>query len=431
MPTVAARDRNAAVDAHRSQNHKRWTASQALLTIFPAVAAAGVFASTDPRYGSPFYLFRLVVLLAGVPICLHFLTRRARPIRDHAVTAYLVLGGVWLLWAPATLIWSPAFEKGVDEIVSVSFGLIAGLTIVATAREANSLRLGWTFAFVVTSAVSVWEFRTGQHLGSALTSEAVFSTFGNPNDYAAFLLACLPFLVWGALDGRTVRSRWAFTALLPLWALVVLATQSRTGLFGGAILAIASLAWAASRKRQRLIGPLMIATFIGLAFLVTPLWQQVSEQLQYDYSTSGRSNNIRLNLTRTGLGYVFETGGRGLGAGAFESSLMSERGGYGTGSIVNAHNSFIEVAAQYGLLLALPLLAVLAAIVSPRRISPKRRRSDDPARVAQLLGLAAFIVAGLTGSSVLTSPWWWCLLGTLIAQASLLTASHSPESETR
>lgn len=429
---VISRPSRTSTATHRGRS-QRWTPSHVLLVSLPAIAAAGAFASTDPRHGSPFYLFRFVVLFACIPICLRWLLQRTEETRrTPAIKAYMVLFGVWVLWAPATLIWSPVFEVGLNEILNVSLGLIAGLSIIAMARGVSFLRVGWTVAFLVTSAVALWELRTGSHLGPSLsnrfgyTSGAVSSTFRNPNDYAAFLLACLPFLVRGALEGSTALSRWSSAVLLPLWGMLIFATQSRTGLLGGTLFACACLGWAAFSKRQRLIGPLMVALFLTVGLAATPLWGHISASMQYDLNTSGRSDEIRKNLTRIGLELFVETGGRGVGAGAFESSMEAKRGIYDTGVIVNAHNSFVEVAAQYGLPLVLPLAAVLVVSAVPRTGSPYRRRLSDPLHVAQLLGLSAFVAGGLAGSSVLAAPWWWVLLGTVVAQAAASTSDPSP-----
>jgi len=140
-------------------------------------------------------------------------------------------------------------------------------------------------------------------------------------------------------------------------------------------------------------------------------------------TSSERSDAVRQSLTLLGWQIFLGSAFLGRGAGSFEYLVAVEGGTVGFGDVTNAHNVFAEVAAQYGLIVMVPLMVVLVA--TARRGPPHRQRGvgDGHLGVAVMLGTVAIFVSGLGASSTLVSPWWWALVGSTVAAASVKSAA--------
>jgi hypothetical protein len=329
----------------------------------------------------------------------------------------------------------------------VSFALVGCFSVVLIsgggAKIFGALRGGWTAAFISTGAISVWEIWSGQHLESNpglahAQPEYIASTFFNPNDYAAFLLACLPAVAWGAVAGKTRATRVVHVALLVAWAYLVLYTESRTGILGAAAMTVAALYWAnktgSLRKGGFRIPALTVACFaltlaalIGATSYGTQAVGAAVDPFRSDPWTA-RSDQTRINLSMVGLKAFVDSGLIGNGPSSFEQAATSTHG-TDLGRITKAHNVFVEIAAEYGIVILGPLaLCILAAFVSAAR-RPARPHFDKhltSMRISTLISLLAIVAGGVAGSSTLAAPWWWVLLGTTVAQAWSLDQLQHP-----
>nr|WP_239543289.1 O-antigen ligase family protein [Micromonospora terminaliae] len=307
--------------------------------------------------------------------------------------------------------------------------------------------MGWTLAFVVTGAVALWELDTGRHLDTnqavvQSSIHVVASTFYNPNNYAGFLLACLPFLIWNAIVARAAWSRYLHIALVAGWWVLIAATQSRTGIVGAVVAAPLLVYWlirSAMLRRRQIALPLMLLAFgvvAGLSFLpLAALGQQALTDLQSQFTPGdgiSASDQARLNLTMLGWRMFLDSWMLGHGAGAFASNA-SYWGGLELYGLTNAHNGIVEIAAEYGLPLLLPLVAVIFAVARAAIARhPAATRADLlDFRMVAVLGLSAVVASNLVASSILLSPWWWLLLGQLAAQAWLLPRQWIDAERTR
>lgn len=132
---------------------------------------------------------------------------------------------------------------------------------------------GWIMAFVVTATLGAREIVLGEHLPNYLTStdvanvdlRLIASTFGNPNNYAAFLVTAFPFLVNLVLRSRARTIRSLGVSLAAMTCLLMLYTGSRICIFalGLEILILALLG--GTRFRKGLFG---FAIIISLFLLV-------------------------------------------------------------------------------------------------------------------------------------------------------------------
>ncbi|MFI2648376.1 O-antigen ligase family protein [Micromonospora fulviviridis] len=410
-----------------------------LLALLPVLAALGAYATIDLSPATFPNLYRVVVVLAVVPAFLLLLRPRTATVVVPRLFMWLAV--TWALWLPVSLFWTVDADTGLRKIGSISYAFAAGLCVLAFSGGSRTgvatLRLGWTVAFLVTGAIAVWELQSGRHLSDAAAlggpdATLTASTFYNPNNYAGFLLTCLPFLVWGGIVARSTLIRVLHAGLIVFWIVLIVATQSRTGFLGALVVGPVAVWWfgrAASLRQRPVAVPVLVlglAAWIGLSLAAaSEPGQRVLGQFTSPFEENDSlraSDRMRVNLTLLGWRLFVSSGLLGRGAGSFEL-LAGQWQQVDLGGTTMAHNSFAEIAAEFGLPALLPLFAVIVVLVhvTLRRTAAAAHRAEAfDLRMATGLGLAGFAASGLAASSILASPWWWMLLGQASAQAWLL-----------
>lgn len=121
------------------------------------------------------------------------------------------------------------------------------------------------------------------------------------------------------------------------------------------------------------------------------------------------SNTIRKNLILNGLEYLKSSSFMGVGAGGFQGNNSLGLNKYPDGSIMTAHNSFIEIVSQYGIIVLLLFLCILFCIKLKvfRRIKSKLWDFNDVIIVCLILN---FYIMSNANSSFLSLPLNWIIL---------------------
>lgn len=323
-----------------------------------------------------------------------------------------------------------------------SLGLFVGLFLayaLSSAKDsARTLRMvfaGWIMAFVVTATLGAREIVLGEHLPNYLTStdvanvdlRLIASTFGNPNNYAAFLVTAFPFLVNLVLRSRARTIRSLGISLAAMTCLLMLYTGSRICIFalGLEILILALLG--GTRFRKGLFGfAIIISLFLlvagtGLAGSIAPglptKLDSATPSRIFDEATGGGSTSSgerRVNLYLDGLWMISDSGGLGVGPGNFEAVMSTADVPYDTGGVLSPHNAYLEIASQYGLLVFGAFL--LWAGICFRICWRAARHGGPRARLWGMTAIAAFIgncVSALASSSYLTGSTNWVFMATL------------------
>jgi len=356
------------------------------------------------------------------------------------------MGAFWICWGLFSVIWSSIlFNSDVSssliEVLAVVFGFLAAAVLlnlvfrVANALEA--LRIGWVLAFVATSAVAVWELTSGAHLsGHQQTLESltlgsiVFSTFGNPNNYAAFLCLCFPFLIWSF---RAARGWWKVLYLLLVlgaFGLVIL-TTGRLGLLAMVLEFMVLVALTLSVRRALLVGAAVVVGVIASVGASGSFDDPSSFKLFriYDELVIGGSASIRLNLLKDGMVFLRQSWGAGIGPANFEHLMLTGQGPYPTEGYVNPHNFWLEVASQYGLLVFVGFAGwMLFATTRIWRVRELAIKADDwpsgYAAEAIILGIVGYIFVAVENSSYIAQPENWMFLASVLAVTCFLSEDH-------
>lgn len=251
-----------------------------------------------------------------------------------------------------------------------------------------------------------------------------------------------------AVAGRWARgSRWRIAALL--LGLVVagylsLLTNSRSGVLVMATLCVLAAAFTLPTRRYVVVPVALVALAAGLLVLepveldtlrVQPTTQpadvearpnshvhesMTAEEVAADAAAADR---LRVELMASGLRQVEQRPLQGFGAGAALARLEQDPQYQPNADVKNRrilplHNTFLEMAVNYGvpfvlLILALPLV-VAGAVLRPRALL---RYWPDPL-VFECLGmLLAFLVMSVITSSSIGTPVFWLMLAYAAALA--------------
>lgn len=354
---------------------------------------------------------------------------------------YALLGAVWILWAGAGAFWAPDLNRAVLEMAALAFGFVTGVTLLqlrAYALDAmHALRRGWILAFIATSAVSAWELVTGQHLpppggGERLEPIRVLatSTFGNPNNYAAFLLLAVPFLVWSHVSTRHRLRRIFYLACLLALPFLLFLTSSRVSLLG--LIAEAGALWLlGSRYRFGLVAYSVAVLGMGVAAvqalgLDLRMIQEMASLVEGDGVGGSGSIAKRWGLLLAGLWLLLSSGGFGVGPGGFEPLVRRGAVPFDTGGLVNPHNFWIEVLSQYGL----PIFAAFVAWLGYLTyvvLQKRRQAAVDPSELETrtisdilLTGLTGYLFAAFANSSYMTQSTNWMFWASIVVMAAYL-----------
>jgi O-antigen ligase len=358
---------------------------------------------------------------------------------------YLALMAFWLVYGTASLLWTPDRPAGIRELLSVGVGLVIHLVLLGLVRDSRECALtvawGWAWAVLGSVVLAAWEIRTGNHLSGYYVEHAqrlptglAIATFGNPEGLSAFAVLAFPFLVWLVLTCRGTKRIFASVlAFVGTPALLVVSGGMLS--FLGFSLEIVVLLLLCFRRRSviSLLVPALLVTSVVLASFVavgeTPLFSKMESRLGLGLQNS-ESILVRLRLTWSGLTFLVQSFGFGIGAGGFERSI-EQRAVFNTNNLTNPHNFWIEVLSQYGLPVFVPLFAWFVSVVRMALRLRRKARTSSPVwslSTTILIALVGYVPAAAEGSSFVDSSINFVFLASICVLVGTATAmARSPE----
>jgi probable O-glycosylation ligase (exosortase A-associated) len=215
------------------------------------------------------------------------------------------------------------------------------------------------------------------------------------NNFSAFFVASLPFVWYMAFTLKQPVLRAALWLVVPFGWHAMFLTGSRGGLLG----MVAVLGLIVLRSGQRRYGVLLIAAFVG-AFV----WQAGDTMKERtatidDYrEDDSASDRIVAWVAATRM--MIANPLTGVGPGAFVKAFPA----YSEGVVIQAHNTYFQIGAEYGPIAAIALLSAIASslIVLYRRGAVLQRLPDSPdtrllraVNDATLTGLFGLVVCSM------------------------------------
>jgi hypothetical protein len=371
-------------------------------------------------------IFYAILYLA--PIIQNKFTRQ-----DTPVVVGLCLFATWIVYGFVSLLWSPAPMVGfTSELLVMCIGVLSLPVGAFLVRKIDNslllIRRGWLICFLLMSVVSIIEIITYKHFpssestrvlgGVGVTVPHTSVTFGNVNNYGAFIVFVVPYLLWGILDD--MKSRLLYFVALILGVSFIIINGSRMGMFvAGFQIMCFSLLFIKKIQLKYLIGGLVFLTFAVLLLPIDldKLFYTMYYRLPSTLGFGDESANERLAMLKCGIEMLKGSYGFGIGAGGFETAVVHQPSFLG--NIINPHNLFVEIFAQYGILMITFFGFWLYAILHRARCN---NNLSPGARMAVYVTVITLPFIGIMNSHSLGYTYVWLFLS-LIA----IVAAYRPE----
>jgi len=334
--------------------------------------------------------------------------------------------GLWFAYACISLVWAQSKIDAAQEIVFL-FMIVTTIWIaVYSLRTIGDLDRFYRFWLIVLAAITtigMWETLTGQHLPMSKSNEVFFDhdlptcVFRNPNDFATVLTLCIPFAVTFISFSKQPHQRLLGVALLLPSLYLVLATGSRANfiavMMGAAFWFVFLLP---TKKKVTVAGSGFLVLLLLLIFANARI-QTIASEFGNELNTinverletSGTSLNIRKNLISDALDITIDSYGFGVGAGNIEHRMSLESTRF-TDGIVNVHNWWVEILANYGIVIVVGYSVFFVTLLTGLIKAHGGLLLDQEKRICEaiIFGLVAFTVASMSSSSIMTlRPHWF------------------------
>ncbi|MBO0861800.1 MAG: O-antigen ligase family protein [Chloracidobacterium sp.] len=371
-----------------------------------SMAFAGVYLFTLMLYARPNDLFPalgnfpLVKLLAISVLAIYVLSKGVAgeklSVWTFEMTMLATIAALGLILTPIAVSPKDSLDTLTDTYLKTVVIFILMVNLIDTRGRILSL---WKLVVVCGVALGVGAIRSymrGEFTDKGLRIEGlVGGMFENPNDLAAALDLLLPFAVALTLVGRGL-ARLFYLACAAVLAVGVLLTFSRGG-FLGLIASGVLLLWKMGRGR-RLKTIVCAALVCAILFAAMPggYGARLSTILNNEEDQTG-SAQLRRELLERAATIAINHPVVGVGMGNFHIYSIHEK---------EAHNSYLEISAELGVIgLIAYLMVILAPLRSLRRIErqtkgmrSKREREMYWLSVSVQAVFIAYMVCSFFGS---------------------------------
>lgn len=309
-----------------------------------------------------------------------------------------VMWGLGLLFMPVAVSPQDSFNVLFDPFIKTVIIFVMLINLVDTRERLRLLLHILVFCDLAYALSAIMTFLEGGYSEMESFHHRIVgwgTMYANPNDLASVLNLMLPFAVVFALMRRGLARLFYFACAI-ISAVGVLVTFSRSG-FIGLVVTTMILMWKLSRGHRVTV---LLAIVVVSAVLATALPGRYRVRLSTIINPETDATNSaqeRQALMKVAADLAMKRPIIGIGVGNFHVYSIRERA---------AHNSFLETAAELGLLGFIAyLILIFAPIRSLRRIERETRKDGvRPDRELYITSIclqasfAAYIVYGFFGS---------------------------------
>jgi hypothetical protein len=362
---------------------------------------------------SVFFLFMIMFLIDGI---------RKHELRVSSV--WIVLLFVFSVVSIASVSWTPFYAY--DGPILLRFfarsfvPLFMAISAINLFREEKNVTLFMkhlSIAVFFLALIAIGQVSLGLFGGTqVVTGEARASaTFQNPNGLAAFLAISLPFLLY-AIEHKIVTKKRALV-VVPTLVAGVLATASRKGVVAMALGFTIYLLF----KRKIKYFFLLMAAYLVLGLGVVG-YNVVSRR--FESEEIGHQMVSRWGAVKLGLEMFSDNPLIGLGYDGY-ASYFPKYSGRSLDRSHDAHNLFVAVLANYGLVGFFLLMGILIyPLHASRRILKSRQFGQDEKdkAIACVAVMVSFCEIAWFAGSIVND---WPLFNLLYASVGLVLATYA------
>jgi O-antigen ligase len=378
-------------------------AAFALLWCFVLVLPWDVFLNL-PVLGS---IPRIIGLIASAVGVLYVVARQ----RVRRLQWFHLLAGLFVLWAGVSSLWSIDAEATRTVFFTylqlVVFAWLIWEVAWSPARQ-RALLQAYVLGASIAALVVIRNYLAGATFftGAPATEIARFAALNqDPNELGLTIALGLP-MAWYVSLSRELRAAWLWRFYLPLAVPAILLTGSRGSVLS-ALVGLSIIPWTLGRLRLRAKLALyaLVAASLVLASQVVPeasLARIASTRADVEAGYFGGRGAIWL----AGLEVARDHPLVGVGAGGFEEAVEPT-----IHQEMVAHNVFLSILVEDGLVGLVLFVAMILATLLPLRHLPLAQR-----RFSAVLLLA--LAVGSLSLSWGHRKQFWFVLGVLAAQAA-------------
>jgi O-antigen ligase len=359
------------------------------------------------------------VILAG---WLLNVTIRRKPL--FKLDGFVITMVFFLAWCGVTLI--PAWDFGVALSRFLTFVQLGMATLMfASVLDTSAKARGLLRTIVVCTCIATIVGMILYYTGAATKVEGIGE---NRNRFACYINIAIVCSYILQQTAKTPLARIAAVSALPLLFMGLALTFSRAGIL---VMIVAVLAlwfrFAKERKLRMVAASVIIVSAVAVALPET-FWERVSTIVP---AVRGRQETFgrRINLWQVGFRMIVDHPIMGVGIGNYERALPRYARGEMRSVQLRAHNAYVNVAAELGLVgLALFLLLHLQAIRSARAGIQRGERGDDPDLALVSIALeTAILVVMLSALSASSEglKYLWMLFGMSVAAGRMEPVGRS------
>lgn len=287
--------------------------------------------------------------------------------KDRIIRPILLASVLMMIYGIMTLAWTPDVSKGIIAILIIGRSLALLIDVIILAGRANnplrSLINGWTYVFILTVIIAIWEITTGQHLsvarevldetflqGEDFVRHTASVTFYNPNTYCVFLVMAFPFLLYKTSFVENVKGKILQVVLLLLLVFVMFMNASRGGLISITIMFLVFLyynmqSYSDEGPRRTYIVFIILSLLLLFFLFYDTLLAGISSRLE---NRGMLQDNSRRVLWTSSWSAIVNSWGLGQGVGSM-LTIMKESNINST-DILYTHNLLLELLLEEGIL---------------------------------------------------------------------------------
>ncbi len=385
----------------------------------------------------PLHLAELTALLA---LAAMFSQRMQRKQPLFPLTPELfgvgALGVLMLATVPFSVWMGGAFSTFSDVYLKIIAVFVLMMHVLTSRQRIEKMTWVILLACGYLGGRAVMDYARGVNMvEGGRVQGSIGGIFRNPNDLALNLVSYLPLAIFAVISARSPikRSAGALIALLMMGAVV--ATQSRSGTIGLAMVLLITGAYAL-RRRPSLVAGAIVAILFVLPFMPSSYWTRMASITDDKLDATG-SRDARETLMKEAWYTFLEHPLTGVGAGQFRNYNPEER----EQKWHEAHNAVLQLASELGVFGPIILFFLIyrglgatrrARALLKQAIAEGRILPNDPAVKWMDAHLAA-MAAGIIGwffcalfASVAYNWTFYYLLALAVAPRELLLARTAP-----